>query len=149
MRIRLGLLVLVLLPTTAALAASWPGRPTSRPPKLQQAGPPPAWIETHTTSTWLAYSTYCWKTTCVDFIPPASRSGLPVVRIVRGAKVRVHFALQPTEVYVALVQGSGGKRYKLPNARVVTWQPPASGIADFEIRAAGGSASYVARLRLR
>ena len=139
----------LLMVATTALAASWPGRPSTNPPRLQQPGPPPAWIETHTNSRWLAYSTYCWKTTCVDFVPPASRPGLPTLKIVHGASVRVHFAVQPTEVKVALVQGSNGKRYNLRAARVVTWKPPASGVADFEIRAPGGSASYVARLTVR
>src|SRR5213592_4291796 len=109
--------------TTAALAASWPGRPTTAPPKLTQPGPPPAWIETHTTARWLAYSSYCWKTRCVDYLPPASRPDLPRVRVARGGVVRIHFAFVPKDVRVTLLS-TPPRRAKLPAALIVEWKPP-------------------------
>src|SRR5437773_10984712 len=75
MKTRLALIIVGLAVAAPALAASWPGRPTAKPPALQQPGPPPGWVETHARWSWLAYSSYCWKTTCADYLPPASRPG--------------------------------------------------------------------------
>lgn len=148
MKTRLVLIVVAFAVAPPALAASWPGRPTAKPPTLQQPGPPPAWIETHARSSWLAYSSYCWKTTCADYLPPASRSDLPRVRLTRGASVRIHFAFLPRDARVTLISAHAGKRVELDKARIVEWKPSASGVAVIEVHAAAGSASYVARMIL-
>jgi hypothetical protein len=149
MKIRLALVAFALAAAAPALAASWPGRPASKPPKLQQPGPPPAWIETHTTSRWLAYSSYCWTTVCADFLPPQSRPDLPLVRVTRGTGVRIHFAFVPRDARVTLLTARGGKRFALGKVRIAEWTPTAAGVAVIETHAAGGSASYAARISLR
>jgi hypothetical protein len=149
MRSLLALAAVGLVLTAPALASAWPGPPASKPPRLQQPGPPPAWIETRTKSTWLAYSSYCWKTTCADFLPPASRTDLPIVRVVRGAAVRIHFAFVPRDARVTLISAHAGKRTTLQAARIATWRPSASGVAVVETHAAAGSASYAARVVLK
>jgi hypothetical protein len=143
-----ALSIVALTLSAGALAASWPGRPTTPPPKLKQPGPPPAWIETSTRSRWLAYSTYCWKTTCADFLPPGGRTDLPTVRVAAGKSIRLHFAFLPGDARITLITAHAGKRFALKASRIVVWKPPASGVAVVEVRAAGGSASYVARLVL-
>ena len=148
MRIRFALIALGLAFAAPALAATWPGQPTANPPKLQQPSPPPAWIETHTRSSWLAYSSYCWKTTCADFLPPASRTDLPRVRLTRGASVRIHFAFLPRDARVTLISAHAAKRVSLKRARIVEWKPSAPGVAVIETHAAAGSASYTARIVL-
>ena len=141
--------LVVLVFAAAAVAATWPGPPKTAPPKLKQPGPPAAWIETSTRARWLAYSTYCWKTTCADFLPPASRTDLPVVRAQRDGSVRIHFSFLPRDARVTLISAHAGKRFTLKAARVVEWKPPSGGLAVIEVHAIGGSASYAARLALR
>ena len=131
-----------------AVAATWPGPPTTKPPKLKQPGPPAAWIETPIRARWLAYSTYCWKTICVDFLPAASRTDLPVVHGQKNQPVRIHFSFLPRDARVTLISAHAGKRFTLKAARVVEWKPATSGVAVIEVHAAGGSASYAARLAL-
>ena len=141
-------LALAFASAAAAAAASWPGQPATQPPKLKQPGPPPAWIETATRSRWLAYSSYCWKTTCADFLPPAGRTDLPLLRLTKGGTVRVHFAFLPRDARVTLITAHAGKRFALQAARIVKWRPPASGVAVIEAHATGGSASYVVRIAI-
>jgi VanZ family protein len=95
MQVRAAVVLVVFAGTlvAAAPAAGWPGPPRTAAPHVKGAsGPPAAWLETRARSVWLAFSGYCWKTTCADFPPPQSRTNLPVVRVRRGALVRVHFA---------------------------------------------------------
>jgi hypothetical protein len=135
--------------SASAFAATWPGPPAAKPPKLSQSGPPPAWIETHTKSSWLAYSSYCWKTTCADYLPPQSRTDLPVVVVRRGATVRVHFAFAPTQVHVTTFVGTRLKHAIFRPVRTVNWRPTITGVVSFDLRGGSGSASYVARVRVR
>lgn len=126
-------------------ALAWPGRPTAAPPRpAQPHGPPPAWAESPTTALWLGYSSYCWRTGCADYIPPAERPDLPRLRVKRGTTVRIHFAFAPTAV---TIRSFPSKRLvRLRAARVTTWRPIDAGVAVVEIKAAGGSASYAVRL---
>jgi hypothetical protein len=135
--------------SASAFAATWPGPPAAKPPKLSQSGAPPAWIETHAKSSWLAYSSYCWKTTCVDYLPPQSRTDLPVIVVRRGATVRVHFASAPTQVHATTFLGMRLKHVTLRPARTVSWRPTITGVVSFDVRGGSGSASYVARVRVR
>jgi len=131
-------------------AAAWPGRPAAQPPHVKgAAGPPAAWLETHTRSLWLAFSSFCWKTTCADYPPPQSRTDLPGVAVRRGAAVRVHFAFAPSQVHATTFVGMKFKHTTLRPARTVSWQPTLTGVVSFDVRGAAGSASYVARVRVR
>ena len=69
-----------------ALAGSAVAAPPGKPPKPAgvPSAPPPAWIEAGTKEKWLAYSSYCWKIACVDYVSPEMRKDLPVLTIRRG-----------------------------------------------------------------
>lgn len=131
----------------AGAAGAWAGRPPAAPPVPAQAsGPPPAWLDTSTTAAWFDYGSYCWRTGCADYIPPAQRPGLREISLAKNAVVRMHFGFAPKSVIVRFV--SSRKAVRLPPSRVVTWTVKAAGVISVEVRGAGGSASYVIRLRL-
>jgi hypothetical protein len=111
----------------------------------EASGPPPAWIETATGDRWLAFSSFCWKTTCVDFLPPEMRPELPRLTVRRGESVRFHLGFVPRAVTVT----AGGKTARLAARRIASWRAPKGGIVVVNARGTGGSASYVARLTLR
>ena len=137
---------------TSPAASAWPGRPVSPPPKAPNRGaPPPAWIETQAKSTWLSYGSYCWtsggQAACVDMLPPGSRPDLPLIRVGRGGALRVHLALNRPTVTVTVA----GKRAAVRVDRtrgIVSWSARAGGLVAVQVHASGGSASYVARLRV-
>jgi hypothetical protein len=132
-----------------APAAAWPGPPRTPAPHVKGAsGPPAAWLETRTRSVWLAFSGYCWKTTCADFPPPQSRTNLPIVRVRRGALVRVHFAFTPSEVHATTFAGTTLRHSALRPARTTGWRPMRAGVVSFDARGASGSASYLVRVRI-
>jgi hypothetical protein len=118
------------------------------PPKPPNAGtPPPAWIETQTKSAWLAYGGYCWKTSCVDMLPPDSRPDLPTFGVASGRTVRVHLGFIAKSINVSI--DTRRIRASLdPAKRIVSWRALRGGILTVSGRAAG-DASYVARLRVR
>jgi hypothetical protein len=130
-------------------ASDWPGPPAAAPPRVEgAAGPPPAWLETRTRSLWLAFSSFCWKTACADYLPPQSRTDLPVIGVRRGAMVRVHFAFAPRQVHATTFAGTTLKHVTLRPGRIVTWRPTLTGVVSFDMRSAAGSASYVVRVRI-
>ena len=143
-----ALVLVAALAVAAPAALAWPGRPTPPPPKPPNAGgPPPAWIETQAKSAWLAYGSYCWKTACVDLIPPQSRPDLPALAVRRGRTVRVHLGFAAKSVGVSLDKTV--IRAKLDaTRRIVSWSATRGGVLTVFARAAG-DASYVARLRIR
>lgn len=145
------LLSLVLLPVafSSSGAVDWPGRPTSAPPKLQQSGPPPAWLETNQRSTWLAFGSYCWTTLCVDMIPPAMRKDLPTVTLSRGSAVRVHLAFIPRSAQALVLRGNKQTTVKLPSSRILLWRPRIGGVVLVDVKTDQGSAGYFFRLRFR
>jgi hypothetical protein len=145
---KVGALVLVYaLAIGVPSALAWPGRPANSPPKPPNPGaPPPAWIETPAKSAWLAYSSYCWKTACVDMIPPDSRPDLPRFVVRHGSLVRVHLGFAAKSVTVNV--GTRPIRTKLdPTKRIASWKGTRSGVLTVFARTAG-DASYVARLRV-
>ena len=141
-------LILLLLGGMASPLSDWPGRPKADPPRLHQDGPPPAWIETRTRSTWLAYGSYCWTTLCVDMIPPAMRKDSPAVSVRRGNPVRLHFAFAPRSANVVFLRNDLSKTVRLPARQVVMWRPRVSGFVLVDVRGQRGSAGYLLRLRL-
>jgi hypothetical protein len=129
-------------------ARAWPGRPTPPPPKPPNPGaPPPAWIETQAKSAWLAYGSYCWKTACVNMIPPQTRPDLPTYSVTRGRTVRVHLGFEARSVGVSLDKRAVKAKLNATR-RIVSWTATRGGILTVFVRATG-DASYVARLRLR
>jgi hypothetical protein len=131
-----------------AAAAGWPGRPNASPPQpAARGGPPPAWIESTSESTWLAYGSYCWRSRCINYVAPALRAGLPALRVARGTAVRVHIGFVPRSTVVAYIQEGVAPR-PLAAARVIRWRPSTDGRFEVEVRGPSGSASYVGSVRI-
>jgi hypothetical protein len=139
---------LALLLGTGQTPSDWPGRPKGDPPRLHQAGPPPAWVETRAHSTWLAYGSYCWTTLCVDMIPPAKRKDIPALSVGPGATVRIHLSFVPHAANVVILRGAHPITLRLRPRRILVWRPRARGLALLDVRGARGSAGYLVRLRL-
>jgi hypothetical protein len=130
-------------------ALAWPGAPTAPPPTPpSSAAPPPAWIETQATSAWLFYGSYCWKTQCMDLIPPETRPGLPTFTVARGRIVRVHVRFAARSATVSIDRRKVSTTFNA-RTRIVSWPASRAGILTVSARAAAGDASYVARLRVR
>jgi hypothetical protein len=144
---RLAALAMALASILHAPGAMWPGPSGARAPDTG-SGPPPAWVETHTRSLWLAQSSYCWRSgsrgICGDFPPPQYRTGIPTLRVHRGATVRIHFGFTPRSVSLS----APGPAVRLRAARVVEWRPAGSGLVSIFVLAARGDASYVVRVNL-
>ena len=138
--------IAVLAAAVVLVGASAVQPPKSPPPHVSgtAAAPPPAWISVGARSAWMAYSSFCWKTACVDFIPPAQRPDLPRVTVARDVTVRFHLGFAARNV--GIVMPSSTKRIALPGGRVIAWRPPARGVVVLDAKGPGGSASYVVRL---
>ena len=139
--------VLIAVTLLGALAGYAVAAPPGAPPKPAgvPGAPPPAWIEAGTAEKWLAYSTYCWKVACVDYISPEMRKDLPVLKIRRGQPVTVHLGFVPSELSVS----QGDRTRRLVPRRTATWRPVAGVASIFAVRKAGGDASYAVRLKVR
>jgi hypothetical protein len=132
----------------APSAGAWAGKPSSPPPVQPMPGaPPPAWIETEARSAWLLYDSYCWRTSCVDLIPPETRPGLPVLTVVRGERVRVHFGFAATSATASIDRRKIGSTLDA-GARALSWRATRAGLLRVTARKAG-DASYAARIRFR
>jgi len=143
-----ALVVLAVLAVAVPAAFAWPGRPTKPPPKPPNAdAPPPAWIETPARSAWLAHGSYCWKTACVDMIPPQDRPDLPVFGVKRGRTVRVHLGFTAKSVSVSVDKRSIAMKLDTTR-RIASWNATRGGVLTVFARTAG-DASYVARLQIR
>jgi len=122
-----------------------PAAPEGPAPKLGMDGPPPAWIETGSGSRWLAYSTYCWKTVCADYMPPrcGSRHG-PVIAVEPGERVTFHLGFEPQSVGLLYIDKNGFQRpIRLEASRATTWQVTRPGAAWLSTTAdAGRDANY-------
>jgi hypothetical protein len=128
-----------------ALAGAVLAVPPGPPPKVSgvAVAPPPAWAESGSRAVWAAFGSYCWKTACVDMLPPAGRPDLPGLRARAGSLVRLHLGFVPRGPIVTI----GARRVTATIAgRVVAWRARA-GIADVRVKGPGGSASYLVRLR--
>jgi hypothetical protein len=128
---------------------SWPDGPA---PKLEGDGPPPAWIETGAGSFWLGYSTYCWRTTCADYIAPScARPETPELVVGRDAKVTFHLGFDPKEAVVMFFLDGGTtttRETQLEPEREPVWVADRGG--PFALRAIsleGGDASYAGCIR--
>jgi hypothetical protein len=98
-------------------------------------------------SAWLAYGSYCWKTACIDMIPPQSRPDLPAFAVKRGGTVRVHLGFTARSVGVSIDKRA--IRVKLDaTKRIASWSATRGGVLTVFARTAG-DASYIARLRVR
>ena len=132
-----------------AFAHSWPGQPLTKPPRLSQSGPPPAWIETRVRSRWLNFSSYCWNKVCVDMAPVQARSDLPVLLARTGALLRIHLAFRPRDAHLTVYRGLRFRHYRLPQHRILSWRVRGPGVIVLDVKAAAGSASYLIRLHRR
>lgn len=103
-------------------------------------------METRGGDRWLAFSDYCWTTTCIDSRPFDQRKDIPRIAVAAGELVRFHLGFQPTKLWVEL----GSKTYPLKAERIASWR--VRGKTGFVVAHAlktGFSADYVARLRIR
>ena len=149
MRLRLLMLFAFAAMVVTPFALAWAGRPTSPAPKAAtRTGPRAAWAETVSKSTWLAYSGYCWKTVCADYLPPASRPDLPTIAIARGTVVRLHFAFRPSKITVTSLGATTSQKTLTP-AQVVAWKPLAAGVFTLSLKGALGTVGYAAKVRFR
>src|SRR5262245_60285680 len=99
----LALLLVSALALGVPSALAWAGQPAGAPPKPPNPGaPPPAWIESQAKSAWLDYGNYCWKTSCVDMVPPNSRPDLSTFVVLRGRLVRVHLGFAAKSVTASI-----------------------------------------------
>ena len=151
------LLTLALAAVSSAAAAGWPGPPQIPAPRLDRQGPPAAWVESASHSTWMAFSSYCWsapiatgrRAVCADMMPPQSRTDLPALRVHRGDLLRVHLGFSPREAHLTLFQPSQFRHYVLRTGRLLTWRVTNAGVVSIDVRAAAGDAAYLLRLRLQ
>ena len=132
-------------PSTAA------ARPPDPPPALED-GPPPAWVETATGASWLAYSTFCWGNTCADYVMPRScdDEGVPRVAVRPGERIRFHLGFDPLEASLDFHDGS--EVLRLAAVRDPEWLVTRGGAVALFVRSRepseGADASYVACLEL-
>ena len=135
--------MLVLLTLGAVSAYAKPGTP---PPDVKgtTSEPPPAWASAEGPGRWLAYGSFCWRTACVDFIPPSRRTDLPKLTAPAGATIGIHLRFVPKSVRVRVLDT--GRAYSLVAARDTRWRVRGSGVILVEARGANGSASYVVRI---
>ena len=80
----------LLLLFVAAGCGSGAAPPTTRAPVSSKAGPPAAWIETRAGTTWLGFSSYCWRSgnsgVCADAVAPrCGLKGIPNVTVSEGS----------------------------------------------------------------
>jgi hypothetical protein len=134
-------------------------RPVAAPPRRPDpSAPPPAWVHTSSRSRWLAFGSYCWSATrgraaCVDMIAPDQRGDVPILVVRPGEVLRfdLAFTAKSLDIYVGLGTHSTLHRR---DARAVAWRAPSGrgdqlATLDVEAQAARGSASYLARIRVR
>jgi hypothetical protein len=152
--VRLAMLLAVLV--LSACGFSPVAGPTDDGPKAPLGtAPPSAWVETRDGSHWLAYSTYCWRSsthgTCADYAAPRCRgeNAAPRIRVSRGARVRFHLGFAPKEpVGLSVVADNSARTEyttKLDASRDPEWVVRQGGALSLFVRAkSGGDASYVA-----
>lgn len=148
MRALAGLLLAGLVAGFAAGTARAipPGPPPSVPGVRSK--PPPAWIETKLGDRWLGHSSYCWETTCADFVPPTcAQTRVPKIAVSRRERVRFHLGFRPRRLELRL---PSGRTVRLAAARVSAWTVTGrGGVIALFAKASKGDASYVACFRLR
>jgi hypothetical protein len=144
--------VLALIPLAVLLAAcgstmasTKPSHPLGPAPNAGKPGPPPAWIETKAGSSWLGFSSSCWRIgdagVCADAAAPrCGRQGTPDMDVSQGETVRAHLGYDASEASVdnAKAQLDG---------RTVSWRVAESGPFALFTKGKQGDASYVACAR--
>ncbi|MFN2467273.1 MAG: hypothetical protein ABR521_03970 [Gaiellaceae bacterium] len=129
----------------AGCAAAAPKDPPPTVPGVMSA-PPPAWIETRGGDRWLAFSDYCWTTTCIDSRPFDQRKDIPRIAVDAGEVVRFHLGFKPSKLWVE----RGDKTYPLRYLRVARWRVRGAGrFIELYALKTGFRAQYVARIRVR
>lgn len=142
---------LVLLTLLAALIAGCGSATTAPSTAPRSAGPPPgemqqyhgpprAWLETASGSTWLGTGSYCWTdprhSLCVDGIPASCDApDMPHVAVAPSEPVRAHLGFDPTE---ASVEGASATTH----GRTVSWKATRDGAFLLFTRWQGGNVSY-------
>ena len=124
-------------------------RPPDPPPKVSgtPVSPPPAWFTLRSRDRWFAFSSYCWKTACVDMIPPQMRPDVPRARARLGERLTIQLAFRPTSLEIMRIGASGVVRaWRLPAERVTTWKIGSLDALVVAAKSPSGSASYVVRL---
>lgn len=85
------------------------GRPaTAAPQPRETPGPPPVWVETQRGSSWLAFSTFCSRTGCVDYRRHACAGDdrNPTLVVDRGELVRLPLEReQPPRLVLLTLRG--------------------------------------------
>lgn len=126
--------------------ASTGSAPSSPPPTVEGPvePPPPAWAETESGDTWMAFGSYCWDNGCVDMVPPDQLPDVPQVTVAAGETVIFHLAFNPSEVSLAFFDGR--PQVSLPAEPGISWEVSHTGFVALEARRPeGGSASYIAK----
>lgn len=123
------------------------GPPSSPPPDVGGTigAPPPAWIDSGRRSRWLAYGTYCWRTACVDMLPPESRPEPPRIKVRPGQTLWVHLAFTPGRASVQVLQAGTSVTLASTGRRTLTFRAR-RGVLIVSAMGFRGSASYIARL---
>ena len=122
-----------------------PAGPPDAPPERPGEGPPPAWVETEGGSIWLAYSTYCWGSTCADFAAPSCGGEPPAPRVElrRGETVRIHLDFDPGEALLTFFpEGGEPDGVTLDPSRTPTWRADRAGAFTVFAGGEGRDASY-------
>ncbi len=127
---------------TAGAAA----RPPAPAPNVSgtSSEPPPAWFSAAGRDGWFAYHSFCWTTACVDFLPPDRRTDVPAIRARDGERIGLHLGFEPKSVAVRVL--ATGTRYSLVARRDTSWRVRGAGLIAVEVRAAQGTAAYLARV---
>jgi hypothetical protein len=136
----------VLAALALTFVAAAPAKPSTPPPNVAgtTGEPPPAWFSLGGREGWLAYSSFCWTSACVDFLPPARRPDLPKIVARAGQVLRIHVGFTPSSVSVRSL--ALARSYALIASRDTSWRVRGSGVILVQARGAKGSASYVARI---
>jgi hypothetical protein len=136
--------------TPPATTPTVPTTPAGAPPESPKGGPPPAWLQTESGSHWLGFSTYCWTTSCADYIAPScDAEHVPTLELRKGEVVRLHLGFKPKEV--SLVYFNGTETFADPKFDYPKFTIEREGVFAISAVAAegedGSDASYVGCIR--
>jgi hypothetical protein len=138
----LALAAAVCLATAATAAA----RPPAPAPDRGSLSPPRAWVATPAGDRWLAFSTSCWTTGCIDYVNPEMRRDLPRIAVRRGEVIRFHLGFAPRSLSLRV----GTRTYTLRAGRTAAWRVRGrGGVLLLQAFGGKGDAGYVARLVIR
>ena len=98
----------------------------------------------------LAQSSYCWQTTCADFVPPRCGDGrTPSIRVRRGVLVHFRLGFSTREVVLTVGDPAQHRPVRLRTTPPIRWEVTRGGVALLFARAkTGGDSSYAACLKL-